>query len=212
MTETSEPPRSLDPLPAEISGKIGIFIRLCAELEDAIECRLYGVLGVNEHQGKVLLGKSTWGTKMEAWRYSAMAKSPESQKDYEKFAEWLQPLIAYRNVLAHGPYLGQNMQCGNDKEWKPGTICYAFMGNRSGPHQDEGRGAAYVEHFCVAKLDVAINNAAALLHQLEEFYVVKGMREERRQRFLTELRRSQNKQQPKGKKEGKKPPRRSSQE
>ncbi len=184
--------------PVEFFVETGKFLRNCAELEDTIEAHLFAIAGVDEIGGRMLVGRSTIGTKIAKLRY-AITINPVAKEGLSAAIPAFEKLVSLRNILAHGAYMGVI--------YAPGSVkpVYAFHTSKDGDTSDqENTMTTLVETVPLSQIKAGNEIIEGLLPFLRAFGFVQEMREERLQQFLTNLRARQRTQPPKQKKSDKK--------
>jgi len=201
MTKTPQPKTPLISLPNDFHTLSGQFLRGFTELEDMLDCHLFGVVGLNENQGRLMIGRSSFSAKIEMTLYACRTVSDQRFDEFNKLnTDYIRNLVRIRNMLAHSPYLGALESC-ESKLCRAKQRCYAFVGGRGDPHPDASTGSHKVERLCLDMLKAAYADMNTIQSILAASYpAVEGMRGERLQRFQTDLRPRRKKQQPKKKK------------
>lgn len=154
---------------------IGVFLRNCAELEDMFEMKLYSILKVTENQGRSLLGSTTMGTKLSKLEYAAKTKDLKFHNALMDLkSDGLTTVIARRNTLVHGTYMGT---VNGD---------YAFLTSKPMAPED-GVGASMLETFSLAAIEGSLTASSALCKMFSGDPDIQARRVKRNKQFAQDL-------------------------
>jgi hypothetical protein len=171
-------PRKIDKVSLLAIGRI---VRACAELEDMLTLFICNLGKVPEGTALVMLGRSSYSTKLSIAQYLAKMRGPAETGIYKAvFDSTLKNGTRCRNHVAHGVYLGMNQ----DRQ-------YGFLtANTIEPEN----GAAVQEVHCYSKTTLcAIADAMETFLPLIEIELkIEPLRERRQRRSLPHLHKGRN--------------------
>lgn len=165
---------------------MGRVVRAFAEIEDILTLHLCALANISEGQIMILLGKTPLSKKLEIARQFADARGPTARELFDSWfgTKGFQDLLACRNVVAHGVFLGRT---------ESGHLAFRTVKSLNA---DETTVAAEVVCYDKNELSEVASSVELAILNLEKALQLQASRETRRGQSLDPRSKAQPKRPP----------------